>query len=81
MCSEENAIRDVRPRTRTVGPERRWLRFRRVFLWSLRIAGERETPWLGRILRAIGSWVARRADELVVVSPHLRRYLPERRAR
>lgn len=33
---------------------------------------------LGRILRAIGSWVARRADEIVVVSPHLRQYLPQR---
>ena len=35
---------------------------------------------LGRLLRAIGSWVARYADELVVVSSHLRRYLPNRRS-
>ena len=33
---------------------------------------------LGRLLRAIGSWVARRADEIVVVSSHLLRYLPQR---
>ena len=39
--------------------------------------GEGDTV-LGRILRAIGSWVAHRADELVVVSSHLRRYLPDR---
>src|SRR5579872_5201726 len=39
--------------------------------------GEGDTM-LGHLLRAIGSLVSRRADELVVVSSHLQRYLPSR---
>jgi glycosyltransferase involved in cell wall biosynthesis len=33
----------------------------------------------GEILRFVSSYVARRADELVVVSAHMREYLPDRR--
>src|SRR5439155_15808078 len=36
------------------------------------------TP-LGHVLRAIGYYISRRADELVLVSSHMKQYFPERR--
>ena len=37
-----------------------------------------KTTPLGYVLRAIGYWISRRADELVMVSSHMKKYFPER---